>query len=96
MAFNKLQQGKQILEMRKKAKEMQKKLAEVTHSEDKDGFKVKVSGDQKIEYLEKDGERLEDLEKLINKAFKEVQKKSAKKMMEEGGGLSGLLDNMGQ
>jgi len=94
MAFNKLQQGKQLLKMRQQAKEMQKKLAEVTHSEDKNGYKVKVTGDQTIEYLEKDGERLEDLEKLINKAFKEVQKKSAKKMMEDGGGLGGLLGGL--
>lgn len=94
--FNKVQQGKQLLEMRKQAKQMQKKLAEVTHSEDKGGFKVKVSGDQKVLYLEHEGERLQDLEKLINKAFKEVQKKSAKKMMEESGGLGGLLGGLGQ
>jgi len=28
---------------------------------------------------------------LINKAFKKIQKESAKKMMDMGGGLSGLL-----
>jgi len=32
----------------------------------------------------------------INRAMKEVQKKAAKKMMEMGGGLSGLLGGMGQ
>jgi len=91
--LNKLQQGKQLLEMRKQAKEMQKKLAEVTQSEEKGKYKVKVSGDQKVVFIEKDGERLTELEKLINEALKNVQKKAAKQMMDEGG-LGALLGNM--
>lgn len=92
--FDKLQQGKQLLEMRKQAKQMQKMLAEVTETVEKGNVRVKVTGDQKIEYIEIDGQRNEDLEKAINEAFKNVQKKAAQKMMEEGGGLSGLLGGM--
>ncbi len=72
---------------------MQKKLAEVTQSEEKGKYKVKVSGDQKVVFIEKDGERLTELEKLINEALKNVQKKAAKQMMDEGG-LGALLGNM--
>ena len=32
----------------------------------------------------------------INDAMKEVQKEAARKMMEEGGGLSGLLGGLGK
>jgi len=35
-----------------------------------------------------------DVVKTINEAFKKVQKKAAQKMMESGGGLSGLLGGM--
>ncbi len=94
--FDKIQQGKQLLKMRQQAKEMQRMLAEVTETVENDGVKVKVSGDQKVLYVEIDGERNENLEKALNEAFKNVQKKSAQKMMEEGGGLSGLLGGMGK
>ena len=33
---------------------------------------------------------------LINEAMKKVQKEAAKKMMEMGGGLSGLLGGLGK
>ena len=61
---------------------------------EKRGWTVSVSGDQKIRYIKKDGEDLEELVDLINEAMKKVQKESAKKMMEMGGGLSGLLGGM--
>ncbi len=91
--FEKIQQGKQLLAMRKEAIKMQKKLAEITHSEEGGGYKVKVSGDQKIVFIEKNGERLVELEKRINEALKNVQKKAAKQMAEEGG-LGALLGNL--
>lgn len=92
--FNKVKQGKQLLELRKQAKELEKKLAEVTETVEKDNVAVKVSADQKIVYIKLDGERLEDVEKAINEANKNVQKKAAKVMMEDGGGLSGLLGGL--
>jgi DNA-binding protein YbaB len=94
--FNKLQQGKELLKMRQQAKEMEKMLAEVTETVEKGNVRVKVAANQKVEYIEIDGERNEELEKAINEAFKNVQKKAAQKMMEEGGGLSALLGGMGK
>lgn len=93
--FDKLKQGKQLLELRSQAAQMQKKLAELTESVEKAGYHVKVSADQKVQYISKDGQRLEDLEKAINQAFEAVQKKAAQKMIEEEG-LSGLLGKLGQ
>lgn len=92
--FNKVKQGKQLLELRSQAKQMQKQLAEVTNTQEEGEYRVKVSADQKVIYINKGEERLEDLEKAINKAFKEVQKDAAKKMMEMGGGLGSLLSGM--
>lgn len=76
--------------------QLKKKLEEISHSEEKDGNKVVVNGAQEVVKLEIDGQDRRDVVELINKAYKEIQKESAKKMMEEGGGLSGLLGGMGQ
>ena len=76
--------------MRGEAMAMQKKLKEIIESLEKDGCKVKVTGDQRIEYIEIDGVPQPKLVKIINEALEKVQKTAAKKMMEEGG-LSSLL-----
>lgn len=89
--FDKLQQGKQLLKMRQKAKALQKELEQIEHVEESGGTKVKVNGTQNLIFLEIDGEEQKELVELINKAMKNVQKKAAKKMMEMGGGLSGLF-----
>jgi len=81
------------MELRSKAKQMQKKLAEVTETVEKEGIKVRVRADQKVDYIEVDGEERKDIANAINDAFASVQKKAAKKMMEEEG-LSGLLGGM--
>lgn len=91
MAFNKLQQGKQLLKMRQQAKALQKELEQIELVEEGRGIKVKVNGAQNVIYIEVDGEDKRDLVEMINKAMKNVQKKSAKKMMEMGGGLSSLF-----
>lgn len=77
--------------MRSQALKIQKELEKIEERLEKGDSKVVVTGDQKIDYIEVDGKEREDLKDLINKAMKNVQKKSAKKMMEMGGGLSGLL-----
>lgn len=94
--FNKVQQGRELLKMRSEAKKLQSELAEITETVESGDAKVKVSADQKIIYAEINGQRNEDLEKAANEAFKKVQKKAAQKMMEMGGGLSGLLGNLGK
>lgn len=83
------------MKMRSQAKAMQKKLAEVTESVEKGDVKVKVSADQKVVYVEVNGQERNDIKDALNDAFKKVQKKAAQKMMEEGG-LQGLLGGMGQ
>lgn len=93
--FDKLKQGQQLLKMRQQAAQLKKELELIEHVEEKGNMKVKVNGAQEITYIEIDGEERSDVVKLINDATKEVQKKAAKKMMEMGGGLGGLLGGMG-
>ena len=92
--FDKFKQLGQLNDMRKKANELQKELEKIIETLEKRGWTVSVTGDQKIRYIKKDGEDLKELVDLINEAMKKVQKESAKKMMEMGGGLSGLLGGM--
>jgi len=92
--FDKFNQLKDLAKMQQKAKELQKELEKIIKTEEKHGYIVSVTGDQKIRYIKKDGEDLKDLSDLINDVMKNVQKESAKKMMEMGGGLSGLLGGM--
>ncbi len=89
--FDKFKQLGQLNEMRKKAQELQKELEKIIETLEKNGWSVSVTGDQKIRYIKKNGEDLKELVDLINEAMKKVQKESAKKMMEMGGGLGGLL-----
>ena len=91
MAFDKLKQIGELRKMRQQAKALQRELEQVTETVRDGGIEVKVSGNQKVVYLKVDGEERDDLMETINKAMKRVQKKAAKKMMEMGGGLSGLL-----
>lgn len=94
MAFDKIKQLGELSKMRSQAKALQSELEQITASVEEKGIVVKVSGDQKVVHIKIDGEEREDLVKVINKAMKEVQKKAAKKMLEMGGGLSGLLGKM--
>lgn len=94
--FNKFQQAQNLMKMRSQAMQLKKKLEALSHSEEKDGVRVVVNGAQEVIKLEIDGVDRKDVVELINKAYKEIQKEAAKKMMEEGGGLSGLLGGMGQ
>lgn len=94
--FDKFKQLGELNKMRQQAQKLQKELEQIVHSVEKNGYQVSVSGDQKLRYIKKDGQDLKELTDLINSAMKEVQKQSAKKMMEMGGGLSGLLGNLGK
>ena len=96
MAFDKIKQMNELRKMRSEAMALQKELANVTENIEERGIKVIVTADQKIAYLAIDGEERKDIVDVVNKAFKEVQKKAAKKMMEMGGGLGGLLGGLGK
>lgn len=80
--------------MQRQAKELQKELEKIIQTEEKHGWTISVTGDQKVRYIKKDGEDMKELTDLINEAMKKVQKESAKKMMEMGGGLGGLLGGL--
>jgi len=92
--FDKFKQLGELAKMRQKAMELQKELEKIIKTVEKHGYSVSVTGDQKIRYIKKNGEDFKELTDLINEAMKDVQKESAKKMMEMGGGLSGLLGGM--
>ena len=92
--FDKFKQLGELNKMRKQAMELQKELEKIKETAERGGMKVIVKGDQTIDYLVIDGQERRDLVDLINEALKKVQKESAKKMLEMGGGLSGLLGGM--
>jgi len=50
--FDKVRQAGELLKMRQQALNLQKQLAGVTESFERDGIKVVVSGDQKIIRIE--------------------------------------------
>lgn len=87
---------KSLANMQRQAKELQKELEKIIKTEEKHGYTVSVTGDQKIRYIKKGDEDFKELADLINDAMKDVQKDSAKKMMEMGGGLGGLLGGLGK
>lgn len=82
--------------MRQQAQALQKELEKISQTDEKNGWTVSVAGDQKIRYIKRGEEDLSQLTDLINDVLKKVQKEAAKKMMEMGGGLSGLLGNLGK
>ena len=92
--FDKFKQLQQLGKMRSQAMELQKELEKIKESAEKGNMRVVVTGDQKVSYIEIDGEDKRELVELINEAMKKVQKEAAKKMLEMGGGLSGLLGGM--
>lgn len=94
--FDKFKQLGELNKMRQQASALQKELEKIIETLEKNGWSVSVTGDQKIRYIKKDGEDLKVLVDLINEAMKKVQKEAAKKMMEMGGGLSGLLGGLGK
>lgn len=87
---------KNLANMQRQAKELQKELEKIIRTEEKHDYIVSVTGDQKIRYIKHGEEDLKELTELINQAMKNVQKESAKKMMEMGGGLGGLLGGLGK
>lgn len=75
--FNKV---KELYEMQKQAKQLQMMLSKESVIVQKGKVKIKIRGDQKIEWVEIDGEQDRNLTDAINDAIKESQKLAAKKM----------------
>ena len=91
--FGKAKQLNELRKMSSQAKKLQKELADITETVEKDNILVKVSADQKVLYIKVDGEERKDIVEAVNQAFKDIQKKAAQKMIETGG-LSSLLGGM--
>lgn len=89
--FDKVKQLGELNKMRQEAMKLQKELELITETIDHKGVKVKVTAANKIVYIESNDKGDAAIAEAINEAFKKVQKVAAKKMMEMGGGLSGLL-----
>ncbi len=83
-----------LMKMRSEAQKLQKELEKIIQTYEKGNVKLKINGAQQIDYIEIDGVERKDVKDALNEAMKKVQKESAKKMMEMGGGLSGLLGGM--
>ena len=92
--FEKFQQLKKLKQLRDQALTMQKALAQILITKEKDGVKVVLSADQKIQRLTIDGVERNDIKDLLNDALKDSQKEATKKLKDMGGGLSGLLGGM--
>jgi DNA-binding protein YbaB len=93
--FDKFKKAQNLLRLRNDAKKLQAELEQIKHTESDGEFSVSVSGSQTVLSLKVNGEEQKRLVDLLNRAFKEVQKKSAKRIMELGGGLGGLLGGLG-
>lgn len=94
--FDKFKQLGELAKMRQQAQALQKELEKISQTDTKGEWTVSVSGDQKIRYIKQGEADLKNLTDLINEVLKKVQKEAAKKMMEMGGGLSGILGNLGK
>jgi len=94
--FDKFKQLGELNKMRQQANSHQKELEKIIETLEKRGWTVSVTGDQKVRYIKRGEENFQELVDLINEAMKNVQKEAAKKMMEMGGGLSGLLGGLGK
>lgn len=72
---------------------MQKALAQEFVTVEKNGVRVRMSGDQKVQKIEIEGEENDRVAEAINEAIKESQKVAAKKIQEIGGlgGLGGMF-----
>ena len=79
---------------RKAQSEMMKQVSQIFATNEHAGMKVVVRGDKRIERLEINGEERKDIKDLINNAFKDVEKKSEKKMRGQlsESGLGDLLE----
>jgi DNA-binding protein YbaB len=82
---------KQLKQMRDQALAIKRELANERVTLEKNGVKIVMSGDQRVESLEIDGQEDRRLLDLINQAIKKSQEVAAKKLSQMSGGLSGLL-----
>lgn len=81
--------------MRDEAMKIQRELALEQLEINENGIRVVITGDQKIQSIEIDGNTNNHLVEVVNKAVKKSQEIAAKKLQQMSGGLSGLLGGLG-
>lgn len=89
--FNPLKQLGDLKKMREEAMEIQRQLSQEIIEVNKNGVRVVISGDQKIQALESNGRPDGDIQEAVNEAIKKSQEVAAKKLSQMSGGLGGLL-----
>lgn len=89
--FDKLKQLGELKKMRDQAMAIQKELAQEMIEVDKNGVRVVITGDQKIQTLECNGRSDNDVREAVNEAVKKAQEVAARKLSQMSGGLGGLL-----
>ncbi len=77
--------------MRDQAMQIQQSLAQEVITIERDGVKILITGDQKIQSVMVDGAQDRRLLEALNEAIKKSQELAAKKLQEMSGGLGGLL-----
>ena len=87
--FDKL---KDLNNLRKAQSQIKKQMEEIFASEEDGDVKVVVRGDKRIERILINGEENKELKDVINKAFKQVDKKVEKQLRGQMGdlGIPGL------
>ena len=88
---NPLSQLGELKRMRDQAMQIQRQLQAEEVEVEKNGVKIKITGDQKLQSLETNGKSDRDIMEAVNEAIKKSQEVAAKKLSEMQGGLSGLL-----
>jgi len=89
--FDKFKQLGELKKMRDEALCIQKELASEKVEINEGNIKIIISGDQKIQELQINGEDQNHLLEVLNKAIKRSQEVAARKVQSMSGGLSGLL-----
>lgn len=92
--FDRLQQLKQLKQMRDEAMKMQKALDEEVVEVEKHGVHVRMTLAQRVVAIESNGKSDDDLREAVNEAIKESQKQAARKMQSMGG-FDGLRNMFG-
>jgi len=89
--FNPLKNLGDLKAMRDQAIQIQQALAQEVITVEKNGVKVVITGDQKVQSLEIDGAVDNRVQEAVNEAIKKSQEVAARKLQEMSGGLGGLL-----
>ena len=89
--FDKFKEIGEMKKMRDEALRIQKELAAERVEINEGEVRIVISGDQKIQTLEINGESQNRLMDILNKAIKRSQEVAARKVQTMSGGLSGLL-----